>query len=97
MECNRNLTVDKCYGDYIKTHNYMKGPIKRMADMKAKRHHFGLLLCGMDGLPVNTSGLPKSVGDMLKCEKEFLGKGKECAETFHNKFKANRNSTQLCQ
>jgi len=75
----------------------MKEPIKRMADMKAKRHHFGLLLCGMDGPPVNTSGLPKSVGDMLKCEKEFLGKGKECTETFHNTFKANRNSTHLCE
>jgi len=75
----------------------MKEPIKRMADMKAKRHHFGPLLCGMDGPPVNTSGLPKSVGDMLKCEKEFLGKGKECTETFHNTFKANRNSTHLCE
>lgn len=97
MECNRNVTVDKCYGDYIKTHSNMKEPIKRMADMKAKLHHFGRLLCGIDGPPVNTSGLPKQVADKLKCNNEFLDKGKECADTFHNKFKANMTSTDLCE
>lgn len=75
----------------------MKDPIKRMADMRAKLHHFGQLLCGIDGPPMNTSGLPKKVTDMLKCKKEFYDKGKDCAKTFHDKFKANRNSTDLCK
>ena len=97
MECNRNFTVDKCYAGYIKTHSNMKEPIRRMADKKAKLHLFGRLLCGMDGPPVNTSGLPKPVADMLKCGNDFHDKGKECAETFHNKFKANRSSTHLCK
>lgn len=97
MECNRNVTVDRCYGDYIKTHSYMKEPIKRMADMKGKLHHFGRLLCGIDGPAVNTSGLPKQIADMLKCDDRFLEKGNECADKFHNKFKANMNSTDLCE
>lgn len=75
----------------------MKEPIKRMADMKAKLHHFGRLLCGIDEPPVNTSGLPKRVADKLKCDDDFLDKGKECADTFHNKFKDNMNSTDLCE
>lgn len=74
----------------------MEGPMKRMSDIKAKLHNFGRLLCGIEP-DVNTTGLPKNVTDMLKCKKEFFEEGKECAKTFHGKFKEDRKSANLCE
>ena len=75
----------------------MKDPMKRMADMKAKLHNFGRLLCGIDDPPMNTTGLPKNITDKLKCKKEIFDKGKDCAKAFYDKFKANRDSADLCK
>ena len=97
MGCIRNFTLDQCYGDYLKTHHSMMEPMRRMADMKARIHNFGRLMCGMDGNGYNVTGLPKNITDLLKCKKEFYDNGKDCAKPFHDKFKAKAKPEDLCK
>lgn len=97
MGCIRNFTLDQCYGDYLKTHHSMMEPMRRMADMKARIHNFGRLMCGMDGNGYNVTGLPKNITDLLKCKKEFYDNGKVCAKPFHDKFKAKAKPEDLCK
>ena len=97
MGCIRNFTLDQCYGDYLKTHHSMMEPMRRMADMKARIHNFGRLMCGMDGNGYNVTGLPKNITDLLKCKKEFYDNGKGCAKQFHDKFKAKAKPEDLCK
>ena len=75
----------------------MKMPIGRMADIKSKLHNFGRMMCGIVDGPINTTGLPDKVKNMLKCKPEFYNKAKDCAKAFHDKYKANRESTDLCK
>ena len=96
-ECFKNFTLNKCFGDYIKAHPDMKMSIGRMADIKSKLHNFGRMMCGIVDGPINTTGLPDKVKNMLKCKPEFYNKAKDCAKAFHDKYKANRESTDLCK
>jgi len=97
-ECFKNFTLDSCFRDYLQARPDMRQAIGRMAGIKSQLHRFGRMMCGIlnDG-PINTTGLPDKVRDMLKCKPEYFDKAKDCAKAFYDKYIANRNSTNLCK
>ena len=86
-----------CFGDYLKAYPDMDKPMRRMAGIKSKMHEFARMLCGIVDGPINTTGIPDKVKDMLKCKPEFHEEAKTCAKAFYDKYVANRNSTDLCK